>query len=64
MIKLGEVHCHWCGDAFEPEGIPSLDGPDFCSDDCQEDSETEEACQRDCEEIYNEARYGSAAVHE
>lgn len=35
MIRIGEVHCHFCGDAFEPDGLPSFEGPNFCSDDCE-----------------------------
>lgn len=58
MINLGEVHCHWCGDAFEPEGQHLIDGPNFCSDDCEEDFDDE----RGDLEAYAVARYGAAAV--
>lgn len=58
MINLGEIHCHWCGDAFEPEGIPSFDEPNFCSDDCSEAHHRDQVGRWD----YSEARYGSAPV--
>jgi hypothetical protein len=58
MINIGEVYCTWCGDAFEPEGLPSFGGPNFCSDDCEDMSEAV----REGREAYNEARYGSAPL--
>ena len=54
MIRIGEVHCHWCGDSFEPEGLPSFEGPNFCSDEC--------AMAYDNDQADFEARYGSAPV--
>lgn len=36
MIRIGDIHCSYCGDEFEPDGVPSSD-PDvkeFCSEDC------------------------------
>ena len=58
MINLGEVHCHWCGDAFEPEGYVGEDGA-FCSDDCEDEFDDE----RGDLEAYAAARYGAAAVY-
>lgn len=46
MIRIGDVHCDWCGDTFEPEGLPNFDEPNYCSEDCSEGSvkaETAEA---------------------
>jgi hypothetical protein len=58
MIRIGEVHCHGCGDAFEPEGIPSFDGPNWCSDEC----ETRWAVRESEDEAYWMARNGGASV--
>ena len=54
------VHCHWCGDEFEPEGIPSFDEPNFCSDECEESHNKDQWGRAD----YAEARYGAAPVYE
>lgn len=56
MINIGEVYCWHCEDAFEPEGLPSFDEPNFCSEDCVDQYLNEQA--------YAEARYGSAVVFE
>ena len=58
MISIGEVHCDWCGDAFEPEGIPSFDDPNFCSDECESARIRQDADL----DAYSTARYGSAPV--
>ena len=58
MIRIGEVHCHWCGDAFEPEGLPSFEGPNFCSDGC---GHLEWVSRIDWD-AYCQARYGGARV--
>ncbi len=58
---MTEVHCRWCGDAFEPEGIPSFDPDDdtnFCSDDCEEAFRKDQADQ----DVYRSARYGGAPI--
>ena len=60
MIRVGEIHCGWCGDPFEPDGIPSSD-PDvmeFCSDGC----ELGYTVQRADDDAYWQARYGGAEV--
>lgn len=59
MINIGEVHCHWCGDSFEPDGLPSFEGPNFCSDSCEGEHEEE----RGDLETYAVARFGAAAVY-
>ena len=53
MIRIGEVHCHGCGDAFEPEGVPNFDEPNYCYD-CLTAAENLRA--------YREARSGGAPV--
>lgn len=62
MIRVGDVHCHWCGDAFEPEGLPSFEGPNFCSDRCEEAHDDEQYDLAD-QDAYDEARYGGATVY-
>lgn len=61
MIRIGEVHCLGCGDAFEPEGLPNFDEPNFCSDEC-EVSYAREQDDRLNDTAYWEARYGGASV--
>ena len=53
MINIGEVYCHGCEDAFEPEGLPNFDEPNYCYD-CLVQAENEQ--------VYREARYGGAPV--
>lgn len=54
MIALGEVYCTQCEDPFYPDGQHLIDGPNFCSGECEDAYLNEQA--------YNEARYGSAPV--
>lgn len=54
MISIGQVYCEACGDAFEPEGLPSFDEPNFCSEECVDQHLNGQA--------YDEARYGGASV--
>jgi predicted nucleic acid-binding Zn ribbon protein len=55
VIRVGEVHCGHCGDPFEPDGLPSFEGPNFCSTSCEDLYEDERRA-------YDEARYGGASV--
>ena len=54
---IRSIHCKACEDEFEPEGYVGEDGA-FCSDDCEEFWERLTRY----EEIYIDARYGSAPV--
>lgn len=56
VIRIGEVHCLGCGDAFEPDGLPNFDEPNFCSEECEEKYWQQDADQ----DAYSEARYGAA----
>jgi hypothetical protein len=60
MINIGEVYCHWCGDAFEPEGTPSFDEPNYCCDDCEDEgTHAEDRIDLD-EQAYLEANSGAS----
>lgn len=61
MINLGEVYCGHCGDPFDPDGIPSLDpeAMEFCSESCESDY----LAQREADDAYWEARYGTAPLY-
>lgn len=63
-VSVSSAGCTQCGDEFAPvEGSPAPldpDEPRFCSDGCEEaynDSDSAEF-----EDLYREARYGSAPV--
>lgn len=60
MISIGQVYCDGCKDAFYPDGIPYESEPNFCSGECAEDFEEQQAN----EAAYDEARYGGASVYE
>lgn len=62
-IGIGQIYCDGCKDPFFPEGIGYESEPNFCSDECEEDFEEQQAEQLDLQ-AYNEGRYGGAPVHE
>lgn len=48
------IHCSYCEDQFEPDGLPNFDEPNYCSESC--------ANRQEYDDIYWQARYSGAPV--
>lgn len=64
MISIGQIYCDGCKDAFYPEGVSYQDEPNFCSEECEDGYEADQAAEASNLQAYHDGRYGGAPVHE